>query len=74
MSYIGPVTRDIIDACIKEIKKRENKEKINKYILDPIIEEVLYKSYPYALIHAILQLIIVVLLIYVISKISSIKT
>lgn len=66
MSYIGPLTKEIIDTCIKELKKKETKLKINKYLIDPILKEVMFKTYPYALSHVFFQIIIIAMLIYII--------
>ena len=39
----------IIDDTIIEIKKKENMDKINNELLNPIIEQIIYKVYPYFL-------------------------
>lgn len=49
-----------------EFKKKSNRDKINKYIIDPIIGEITSKCFPYAVSHVVLQLLIIALLIYVI--------
>ena len=66
MSYIGPITNDLLNQCIKEIKKPEVKEKIMKNIFDPILSEFFKRYYSYLTFFIFIQLIIIVLLIYVI--------
>jgi len=70
MSYVEPFVRDIIDISIKEFKKKENKQKLSTHIIDPIINEIVVKSYPYALIHVVLQLVIIGLLLYIMIKLK----
>jgi uncharacterized membrane protein len=71
MSYIGPLTQELINACIKEMKKKETRHRINKYIIDPVLSEVVSRTYPYAISHAIMQVIIIILLIYIILQLRS---
>ncbi len=69
MSYIGPFTKEILDACIRECKKKDVKAKLQKFIIDPVFQEVRMKIKPYITLLFIIQLIIVVLLIYIAMKI-----
>lgn len=67
MFKIGPITDSLIDSCIKELKKKENKEKIYKNILDPVLQEINYKYAPYfILITSLLGLIIILMCIILI--------
>lgn len=70
MSYIGPITNDIINACIREFKKKDNREKISKQIIDPVIREIYRKCYPFAGTHLLIQLFIIFLLIYIIINLK----
>lgn len=71
MSYVGPVTKEILDAVVNEIKKKENKEKITKYVIDPVGDELLQRfKKPIAFFIFILS-VIILLLIYIIIKISN---
>lgn len=63
MSYIGPVTRNILDGCINELKKKHNKERLTKYIINPIFNEILYEIYPYLLAFGFSHALIIILLI-----------
>ena len=65
MSYIGPVTRDLLNSCIRELKKKDNKDKINKHIIEPVMYEVTNRCFPYLMIHLIIQIVIIVMLIYI---------
>lgn len=71
MSYIGPITRDLIDICIKEFKKKENRDKVSIYIIDPVVKEVLKILYPYFGIYLFVQVLTIVLLIYIIFNLRN---
>ena len=61
---ISKLTQEIIDNCIIEFKKKDNKKKIFNNIIDPTIIYILNKFYPYIFtILIILFLIIIILLI-----------
>ena len=66
MSYIGPLTQDLLNLFIKEVNKQETREKISRYILTPIFSEVINKFYYFAFIYIIIQILIVILLVYII--------
>lgn len=62
-TYIGPLTDAILDNIIKEIKKKHNKEKIMKNIIDPLLCDLTTRYYPHFLTVTIILIIMVVLLI-----------
>lgn len=64
-SIIGPVTDTFINNVIIEVKKKENKEKIMKYIIDPFLSDLSTRYYPYILTLLITMIIIVILLIFI---------
>jgi|AntRauTorckE6833_2_1112554.scaffolds.fasta_scaffold25759_2 hypothetical protein len=64
MSYVSPFVKDILDKCIVEFKKKDTKDKVNKYIIDPIIGEVGSRISPFAILFIITQVLIIVLLVY----------
>jgi hypothetical protein len=66
MSYIGPITKDILDQCSKELKKPTTKEKIMKNVIDPIVSEFFSRYYAYLTCFVFIQLIIIILLVYII--------
>ena len=61
----------IIDDTIIEIKKKENMDKINNELLNPIIEQIIYKVYPYYL--CFLGLIIIFIIIIIVTTILTLK-
>ena len=70
---IDRLTKDFIDKMIIEIKKEDNKNKIKKDILSPILSEFSERIYPYISILFIMYsinliLIIVVLILIVLKK------
>lgn len=69
MSYIGPFTKEILDVSIKEFKKKEVRDKLQKNLIDPIFREISLKIKPYITVFVIIQLIIILLLIYITTKV-----
>jgi len=61
------ITDKIINNFITEINKRRNKFKIMKYVIEPILNELTNRYYPYFLLLLIVLLIIVVILIVLVS-------
>jgi uncharacterized membrane protein len=62
-TYIGPITDSVIEGIIKELKKKETKEKVMKNIIDPLILDMSSRYYPYFMMVIIVLLIIVILLV-----------
>ena len=62
-SYIGPLTNAILDTIIKEIKKKHNKEKIMKNIIDPLLCDLTTRYYPHFLTITVILVVVVILLI-----------
>tara|TARA_Y100000780_G_C13695839_1_gene422043 strand:- start:2176 stop:2406 length:231 start_codon:yes stop_codon:yes gene_type:complete len=70
---IGPTTNLIIDSCINEVNKKETKEKILKYIVDPLILDLSKRYYPYFVTIIVILVLIIILLglqlsLYVMEK------
>jgi len=63
---IGPITQNLLDTIIKELKKKDTMEKISENIIDPILNEIISKVKKYYIGIALLQIIIIVLLFYLI--------
>lgn len=68
MSYVGPITQDLLNACVTELRKDENKAKITTNIIDPLVHEVSIRLFPYIFIFLFVQLVIIGLLVYVTMK------
>ncbi len=66
---LGPITSKFINNLIFEFKKKYNKDKIIKYFIDPIINDITSRYYSYflslilILIFMVLMLIILIVLI-----------
>jgi hypothetical protein len=61
--YIGPMTDAVIEGIIRELKKKETKEKVMKNIIDPLLCDMSSRYYPYFMMMIIILLIIIMLLI-----------
>ena len=61
-NFIGPITDNIINSCIEEIKKEKNKKKIMKYIIEPILTDINNRYYPYIMTLVFILIIIITLL------------
>jgi len=70
MSYIGPLTKDLIETCAKELKKKENKDKIIANVFDPIINEIFSRYLSYISCFMFVHLITIILLIYIIYNLK----
>jgi len=66
---INKMFKEVIDICVCEFNKEDNRKKIEDNILEPVIEYILDKIKPYILITSIF-LITIILLILCILYIS----
>lgn len=62
-SFIGPLTDDIINNFIRELKKKKHRDKIMKNIIDPLLTDINSKYYPYLMMLTIFLVMIIILLI-----------
>ena len=46
-TYIAPITDNIIDVITTHVKKKRNREKIMKTIIEPVLEDINRKYYPH---------------------------
>lgn len=66
---IGPLADNIINSFIDEIKKKKNRDKIMKNIIEPILNDINDRYYPYILtLTFLLSMIIVLLLMLLMHK------
>lgn len=71
-SFIGPMTDNLINSFIDEIKKKKNKEKIMKNIIEPILNDINDRYYPHMMtLTVLLSLIIILLLLLLIANSGS---
>ena len=62
MSYKNIVNK-ILDNVILEVNKKDNMERINKNIIEPIIHNTVYQLYPYILIFIIIMIALVLMVV-----------
>lgn len=62
-SKFSKLVSNFIERCIDEIKDKDNKDKINQVVVEPIITEINNKLFPYLLISLVLYVIILLLII-----------
>jgi hypothetical protein len=62
-SIIGPVTDNLINSFVDEVKKKKNRDKIMKNIVTPILNDIEDRYLPYVLTLATLFVVQIVLLL-----------
>lgn len=60
-------TDKIFGAIMKEIEKKKYKDKIMKFLIEPLLDDINNKYYPHMMSLVILLILIIILLIGVIS-------
>lgn len=60
---IGPVTQQVIDQILSEVKREETQEKIKKSLLDPILKYLQAKIFPYLQFLGLLMAVMIILLV-----------
>lgn len=60
--YIGPITDTVLNSIIKELRKKHNKEKIMKNIIDPLVHDITNRYYPHFISVTVVLIVIVILL------------
>ena len=64
------VISQTIDVCINEFNKTENKSKVEENVLDPIIQYIGNRLWPYIVYLIIIMVIIICSLLYVIYTVN----
>jgi hypothetical protein len=59
------IGNELLEKFIIELKKKENVEKIHSNILDPLIDYIIQRMYPYIMVSCIIFLLILIFLILV---------
>jgi len=57
---------EIIDICITEISKDENKKKLNTYLIEPSFTYIFDRLYPYIILTAVIFILILLMAIVII--------
>lgn len=63
------LTNQIMDKVLEELKKDITKQKINNYVIDPIILYIYNKIYPYALVILLISILILIFSIIILIQI-----
>ncbi len=56
---------ELLEKCIIEVKKQENMDKIHTNVLDPLIDYILERLYPYIMVTCIMFILMLIFLILV---------
>ena len=73
MSDFSHLFKESVDLLISEYMKDENKMKVEKNILDPVVIYLGQKLWPYILTFSIVLCVVFILLIYILFKIGIVK-
>jgi len=62
-SFIGPMTENIINSFVDEIKKKKNREKIMKNVIEPILSDINERYFPHMMTLVVLLVMVIILLL-----------
>jgi hypothetical protein len=65
-SFKNSFVNEIIDLCISEVSKDENKKKINTYLIEPSFTYIFDRIYPYLMLTFIIFILILLMAIIII--------
>ena len=69
---LSKLTKEVLDKCIIELQKDENKENIESYIINPLIKSISNKLYPYLIsifiMYILILILVITILIFLIMK------
>ena len=68
------IVSETIDILVKYLQKKENKEKIQENIIDPIIKEVSTRLGKYIFVMFVAYIVILILIIYILCTLLSSRT
>lgn len=66
--------KESIDMLIFEYNKCENKEKIERTILDPVVNYIGQQLWPYMLTASMMIVVVFLLLFYIVYKMGSVQS
>lgn len=61
-SILGPITDNLIDSFVDELKKKKNRDKIMKNIVEPILTNINNRYFPHMMTLTVLLAVIIILL------------
>ncbi len=61
-TFIGPITDGIVKDFINEVKKKKNRDKIMKNLIEPILSDINDRYYPHMMTLMVLLALIIILL------------
>ena len=67
MSYIGPITQNIINTLSAELNKKDTRKRISK-AFNPVIDSMVSRYHGWIFLYLAIQIIIVVLLLLILYK------
>jgi len=73
MGDFSHLFKESVDMLITEYMKDENKSKVEKNILDPVVIYLGQKLWPYILTFSIVLCIVFILLIYILFRVGIVK-
>jgi hypothetical protein len=62
-TYVAPITDNLIDIITNHVKKKRNREKIMKTIIEPVLEDINKKYYPHYVTLISLFIMMIIMLI-----------
>lgn len=59
------IGNELLEKCIIELKKKDNMEKIQGNLMDPLIDYIIGRLYPYIMVSSVIFFLILLFLILV---------
>lgn len=70
-AFIGPIADNLINLFVVELKKKKNKDKLMKNIIEPVLNDVSDRYYPYIMSLTLLLVLIIALLLILIVVLAN---
>ena len=68
---LADITRQMVDHLIEQIKKEENKLRLQQHLVDPTIKYILDKLFPYLVGCAVVFILIILLTLLIVFILAS---
>lgn len=62
-TFIGPLTDNLVNGFVDEMKKKKNRDKIMENIIEPILSDINSRYFPHIMGLAVLIVIVIILLL-----------